>query len=297
MHSEYRMQVRAGNGATFRSGWNSYNRTVREFNTITYSVFSFYLDKMCQNIIAMLGCRSVAKIGAGLWWDSKFEKLQNFYLIQLEPIFQGSVSFKCCWAKTHLKLKTCFLGQNWVEPSGFLVGTLYCLEGHKRWLPIILGKLGLMFCSESCPWFTRLQNNASSLAVGGFHILVLTLPWVFFSGFQNWILNHSARDILLVGYFPNCVAAPPSDSFARHKLTGRTWLRRPQVGRGRPTPTHRRCISKILWWPNMTLPWIRTVEKQTNILVIKEAGGSRSTPTHCLHPQSTILWHDLSRCV
>ena len=35
--------------------------------------------------------------------------------------------------------------------------------------------------------------------------------------------------------------------------TGRTWLRRPQVGRGRPTPTHRRCISKILWWPNMTL--------------------------------------------
>ena len=85
------------------------------------------------------------------------------------------------------------------------------------------------------------------------HILVLTLPWVFFSGFQNWILNHSARDILLVGYFPNCVAAPPSDSFARHKLTGRTWLRRPQVGRGRPTPTHRRCISKILWWPNMTL--------------------------------------------
>ena len=110
-----------------------------------------------------------------------------------------------------------------------------------------------MFCYESCPWFTRLQNNASSLAVGGYHILVLTLPWVFFSGFQNWILNHSARDILLVGYFPNCVAAPPSDSFARHKLTGRTWLRRPQVGRGRPTPTHRRCISKILWWPNMTL--------------------------------------------
>ena len=125
MHSEYRMQVRAGNGATFRSGWNSYNRTVREFNTITYSVFSFYLDKTCQNIIALLGCRSVAKIGAGLWWDSKFEKLQNFYLIQLEPIFQGSVSFKCCWAKTHLKLKTCFLGQNWVEPSGFLVGTSY----------------------------------------------------------------------------------------------------------------------------------------------------------------------------
>ena len=59
--------------------------------------------------------------------------------------------------------------------------------------------------------------------------------------------------ILLVGYFPNCVSTPPSDSFARHKLTGRTWLRRPQVGRGRPTPTHRRCISKILWWPNMTL--------------------------------------------
>ena len=134
-----------------------------------------------------------------------------------------------------------------------------------------------MFCSESCPWFTRLQNNASSLAVGGFHILVLTLPWVFFSGFQNWILNHSARDILLVGYFPNCVAAPPSDSFARHKLDWENLTKEAAGGRGRPTPTHRRCISKILWWPNMTLPWIRTVEKQTNILVIKEAGGSRST--------------------
>ena len=54
--------------------------------------------------------------------------------------------------------------------------------------------------------------------MGGYHILVLTLPRVFFSGFQNWILNHSAREILLVGYFPTCVAASPSDSFARHKL-------------------------------------------------------------------------------
>ena len=123
MHSEYRMQVLAENGATFRSGWNSYNR-VREFNTITYSVFSFYFEKICQNIIALLGCRSVyatAKIGAGLWWDSKFEKLQNFYLIQLEPIFQGSVSFKCCWAKTQDMLFGTKLGwTQWVASRNFL---------------------------------------------------------------------------------------------------------------------------------------------------------------------------------
>ena len=164
--------------------------------------------------------------------------------------------------------------------------------------PNYIGQIGSDVLLRKLPLIHSAPEQCFKLGCGWpSHILVLTLPWVFFSGFQNWILNHSARDILLVGYFPNCVAAPPSHSFARHKLTGRTWLRRPQVGRGRPTPTHRRCISKILWWPNMTLPWIRTVEKQTNILVIKEAGGSRSTPTHCLHPQSTILWHDLSRCV